>query len=97
MEKLFLDWIEKNRNNIERMGIQIDELVSGTNEYSQASTRADFLSDDKLSRITVFESGRIYIQILNLETSMTEYIFDDIIDSENTFDDFIDQVIAKLI
>ncbi|UHA73175.1 hypothetical protein [Paenibacillus sp. 481] len=48
MEKYFLNWIVENKEKIESMGIKIDELVSGEDEYSEASTRTDFLSSNKL-------------------------------------------------
>lgn len=53
----------------------------------------DLLNETAFVRITLFESGRLYIQILNIETV---YFFDDMLDKDIDLEDFIIQAITKM-
>lgn len=96
MENEYFKWIEFNKGEIEKLGIEIDEVVSGEGEYSQSSTRVDFISSSKMSRITVFRSGRVYVQILEIETAETHYIFDDYLESKDNLSLFLWDAIKKM-
>lgn len=97
MDKIFYDWINKNRIIIEDKSIIIDEIVRGKGEYVEEATRVDFINDKKLSRIVVFQSGRIYIQILDMNTEATDFFYDDYMKNNENFDTFIWEAINKMI
>ncbi len=96
MEQKYLIWIEENKGEMEKLGVEIDEVVSGEGEYSQSSTRVDFLSSNTMSRITVFRSGRVYVQILDIETAETNFIFDDYLESKDDLSLFLWDAIKKM-
>lgn len=96
MEKILLNWINNNKKRIEGMGIKVDEIVNGKNEYAVPSTRIDFLSKNKISRITAFESRKIYIQVLDMETSDTDFIFDDYVDEGTNIEPLLWEAIDKM-
>jgi len=97
MDKIFYEWITNNRINIEDKSIKIDEIVRGKEEYIEEATRVDFINDKKLSRVVVFKTGRIYIQILDINTEETDFFYDDYINENEKFDTFIWEAINKMI
>lgn len=97
MKTYFLKWIEKNSKKISDKGIKWDEIKTNEIEYSQPSTRVDLLSNNTITRIVAFDSGRVYIEVLNINTTETEYIFDDYINSENDFEILLWDTINKMI
>ncbi|MGB8454136.1 MAG: hypothetical protein WCD89_17630 [Anaerocolumna sp.] len=97
MDKVFYDWIIKNRIIIEDKSIKIDEIVRGKGEYVEEATRVDFINDKKLSRVVVFQTGRIYIQILDINTEATDFFYDDYMNENENFDTFIWEAINKMI
>ena len=45
MERFLLDWIKKNKERIEKMGVTIDEVVTSENRHIVPSVCVDFLNE----------------------------------------------------
>jgi hypothetical protein len=97
MEEYFLYWLDENVDKLKSEGIVIDELVKNDGNYSDLCTRVDLLSKRKISRIVVFHSGRTYMEILDIETTNTEFIFDNFLKSNNEIEKFLTQNIFKIV
>lgn len=97
MEEYFLHWLDENVDKLKSEGIVIDELVKNDENYSDLCTRVDLLSKRKISRIVVFHSGRTYMEILDMETTNTEFIFDDFFKSFDEIEKFLSKNILKMV
>ncbi len=51
--------------------------------------------EDNSRYITLLESGRLYIQILNIEAKKTVHFFDDMLDKDIGLENFIIQAINQ--
>ena len=97
MEKVLLSWINNNDEKLKKLGIKIDELLNDDEKYLEPCTRVDLLSEKKISRITVFHSGRTYMEILDIETTKTEFIFDELLNSREQIENFLSENIQKVV
>ena len=97
MEEFFLQWLDENVNKLKSQGIVIDELVKNDENYSDLCTRVDLLSKRKISRIVIFHSGRTYMEILDIETTNTEFIFDEFLNSNAEIEKFLSVNILKMV
>jgi len=88
--------IENNRKEILAYEITIDEIDSSKLDYVEKAEQVDLFNANTFTRITLFESGRLYIQILNIETEKTLYFFDDILTDETDLESFIIQAIKRM-
>ena len=78
IEKRTLNLIKENKDLLSNNGIKIDEVKSENLNYLERAIRIDLISEDSFCRITAFHSGRLYIQILDISTEKTIFIYDDI-------------------
>ncbi len=97
MEEYFLHWLDENVDKLKSEGIVIDELVKNDQNYSDLYTRVDLLSIRKISRIVIFHSGRTYMEILDIETTNTDFIFDDFLKNNDDIEKFLSENILKMV
>lgn len=88
--------IENNRKKILEYEIMIEESDSSALDFVEKAEQVDLFNANAFTRITLFESGRLYIQILNIETEKTLYFFDDILTDDTDLEKFIIQAIKKM-
>lgn len=87
--------IENNRKEILEYEIMIEESDSSVLDFVEKAEQVDLFNANAFTRITLFESGRLYIQILNIETEETLYFFDDTLTDDTDLEKFIIQAIKK--
>lgn len=87
--------IENNRKEILEYEIMIEESDSSVLDFVEKAEQVDLFNANAFTRITLFESGRLYIQILNIETEKTLYFFDDTLTDDTDLEKFIIQAIKK--
>ena len=88
--------IENNRKEILEHKIMIEESDSLALDFVEKAEQVDLFKANAFTRITLFESGRLYIQILNIEMEKTLYFFDDILTDDIDLEKFIIQAIRKM-
>lgn len=88
--------IENNRKEILEYEIMIEESDSSVLDFVEKAEQVDLFNANAFTRITLFESGRLYIQILNIETEKTLYFFDDTLTDDTDLEKFIIQAIKKM-
>ena len=88
--------IENNRKEILEYEIMIEESDSSVLDFVEKAEQVDLFNANAFTRITLFESGRLYIQILNIETEETLYFFDDTLTDDTDLEKFIIQAIKKM-
>ena len=88
--------IENNRNILLELGITIDEIKNSDLGFVENAEQVDLFSSKTFARITLFESCRLYIQILDIETEKTVFFWDDILEEKENLEDFIMQAIKKM-
>lgn len=89
--------IKNNKKEILDHKITIDKIGSSKLDFIERAEQVDLFNETAFARITLFESGRLYIQILNIETEETVYFFDDMLDKDIDLEDFIIQAIKKML
>lgn len=87
--------IRNNKKEILDHKITIDKIDSSKLDFAESAEQVDLFNETAFARITLFESGRLYIQILNIKTEETVYFFDDMLDKDIDLEDFIIQAIKK--
>lgn len=88
--------IENNRKEILEYEIMIEESDSSVLDFVEKAEQVDLFNANAFTRIRLFESGRLYIQILNIETEETLYFFDDTLTDDTDLEKFIIQAIKKM-
>lgn len=88
--------IENIRKEILEYEIMIEESDSSALDFVEKAEQVDLFNAKTFTRITLFESGRLYIQILDIETEKTLYFFDDILTDDTDLEHFIIQAIKRM-
>lgn len=88
--------IHANKNRLLELNISVDKIESSELEFKDEAEQVDLFNETAFARITLFESNRLYIQILNIEDEKTIFFFDDILDNDVDIDEFIMQAIYKM-
>ncbi len=88
--------IHANKDRLLELNIFVDTIESSELDFRDEAEQVDLFNETSFARITLFESNRLYIQILNMENENTMYFFDDILDSEVDINEFIMQAIYKM-
>lgn len=96
MKDRLKNFIDNNRKILSELKITIDEIKNSELDFVENAEQVDLFSVSAFTRITLFESHRLYIQILNLETEETIYFFDDYLEDDEKMDDFIMQAIRMM-
>ena len=96
MENRLKGVIEGNRKMLSKLKITIDEIKNSGLDFVENAEQVDLFSVIAFTRITLFESYRLYIQILNIETEETIYFFDDVLENEKELEGFIMQAIKRM-
>lgn len=89
--------INENKNRLLELNISIDEMKSSELEFKERAEQVDLFNESSFARITLFESNRLYIHILNIENEETIYFFDEVLDKDVNVDEFIMKSIYKMI
>ena len=97
MSNILNNFIEKYQSFFDSNNILVDEFKNEGLDFDEEAEQVDLISENELARIRVFELGRIYIQILNMETEETIVFFDDELDRKEDFEEFLLQNIKKMI
>lgn len=97
MNNKLRNFLERNNLFFKSNNITIDEFKNEELDFVDKAEQADLFSESEFARITIFESGRIYIQILNMQTEETVFFFDDLLDSKVSLEEFLLQNIKKMI
>ncbi|MCX4341778.1 MAG: hypothetical protein OSJ72_19395 [Lachnospiraceae bacterium] len=88
--------IHLNKERLLELNISVDRIESSELDFRDEAEQVDLFNETAFARITLFESNRLYIQILNIKNESTIYFFDDILDNEEDIDEFIMQAIYKM-
>lgn len=88
--------VENNKKEILEHKISIDKMDSSKLDFAENAEQVDLFNTTAFTRITLFESGRLYIQTLNMETEETLYFFDDILDKDTDLENFVIQAITRM-
>ena len=88
--------IKNNRNILLELGITIDEIKNSDLGFVENAEQVDLFRSKTFARITLFQSYRLYIQILDIETEKTVFFWDDILEEKENLEDFIIQAIKKM-
>lgn len=71
MDIKFKQWAEDKAKVLLTKGIRTDNIINSGQESNNPSTRADHMTDICLGRITVWKSGDMIIEVLDVETCDT--------------------------
>ena len=88
--------IHLNKERLLELNISVDRIESSELDFRDEAEQVDLFNETAFARITLFESNRLYIPILNIKNESTIYFFDDILDNEEDIDEFIMQAIYKM-
>ena len=72
-------------------------MKSSELEFKERAEQVDLFNESSFARITLFESNRLYIHILNTENEETIYFYDEVLDKDVNVDEFIMNSIYKMI
>lgn len=97
MNKEITQFIEDNKVYLSRNGINVDKIKNTELDFIEDAEQVDLLNNKYLARITYFDSQRLYIQIIDIETEKTIYFFDDVYKDNTTLYEFLKQAIEKMI
>ena len=97
MDLKFKKWVENNKNSLLKQNIVVEEVVNAGRKSNNPSTRADFISDRYLGRVTVWKSGSIDLEILDIEKISSVFFDSTEVDSNTDFNVFLKDFFAKLI
>lgn len=68
MKELFLKWNEENKNNLAGSGITIDCILVPDGAINNNCIAVDYLTKKCLGRVSVWETGNIDVEILDIES-----------------------------
>ena len=68
MIRRFLQWNEENRKKLDKMGITIDQIIKNDEATDNDGIAVDYLSEICLGRVSVWESGDVDMEILNINS-----------------------------
>ena len=88
--------IKNNEKMLSELKITIDEIKSSELDFTEKAEQVDLFSNRAFTRITLFESYRLYIQILNIETEETIYFFDDVLKNYKDLEKYIINAIKMM-
>lgn len=99
MDELFYKWFNDHKEKLQNIGIQTD-LIEKSTQFSNPnlSVFADHLTDTKFGRVTVWKSGFINMEILDIQSE--ELIFFKHLDFSVKYSEIgnlLDEYIEKLI
>ena len=90
------DLITANREKLLELKLFIDEIKSSELDFTEEAEQVDLFNETAVTRITWFESNRLYIHILNIESEETIYFFDEVLDDAVNIGEFIMEAIYKM-
>ena len=93
----FKEWLEKNKENLCKKNIKVENVVNSGEQSNDPSTRADFFSNKYLGCVTVWRSGSIDIEILDIEKISTVFFDNRKIDINTDLDSFLEDFFDKLL
>lgn len=85
--------IKDNEEMLSKLKITTDEIKNSGLDFVEYAEQVDLFKVNNILRITLFESNRLYLHILNIETEETIYFFDDYLGSDINLNDYIMQVV----
>lgn len=68
MTKRFLQWNEENHKRLDKMGITIDQIIENDEPTDNNGMAVDYLSEICLGRVSVWQSGDVDIEILDISS-----------------------------
>lgn len=68
MTNLFLKWNEENRVKLDKIGITIEQIIANDEPSDNRGIAVDYLSKICLGRVSVWESGDVDIEILDINS-----------------------------
>lgn len=89
--------IKKNSKLLSEMNISVDEIKNTELNFKDSAEQVDLIGEKAFTRITLFENNRLYIQVLNINTEETIYIFDDVFEKDLNLEEFIFKAIRKML
>lgn len=78
------------------MNISVDEIKNTELNFKDSAEHVDLIGEKAFTRITLFENNRLYIQVLNINTEETIYIFYDVFEKDLNLEEFIFKAIRKM-
>ncbi|AUB35549.1 hypothetical protein COO91_01437 [Nostoc flagelliforme CCNUN1] len=88
-------WIQEKYQEIEKLGYKA-EVVKSPSDINEPSTRLDLDSDNYIARITLWESGESYLEIVDVLSEnmvFNEYI---VIDKNMNFSEAFEKFFTRL-
>lgn len=89
MDIRFKQWLEDNTKILLTKGIITDNIINDGQESDNPSTRVDHITDNCLGRITVWKSGDMVIEVLDIETCDTIMFKNYDLKGNNDFNDYL--------
>ena len=93
---MLTDFINENKDRLLELKVSVDEIKSSELSFKERAEQVDLFSETAFMRIRLFNSNRLYMQILNYESEKTIYFFDDVLDDDVNLDEFILEAIYKM-
>ncbi|MGE5416359.1 MAG: hypothetical protein ACM3UZ_06305 [Acidobacteriota bacterium] len=99
MHKNFLQWVNGNLELFTGWGLTVQTLDFESESQTNPSRAVDFVSKKRMGRITVWESGAAYLEVLDFESG--DSIFDEHkdlgmqVDYTKAFERFFDEMRAN--
>lgn len=97
MNMKFKKWIEDNKKRLSKKNIKVENVVSSGEQSNDPSTRADFFSSKYLGCVTVWKSGNVDVEILDIEKISTVFFDNNKVDINTDFDRFLENFFNKLL
>lgn len=93
----FKKWIEDNKKNLYEKNIVVKNIVTSGEKSNDPSTRADFFSAKYLGCVTVWKSGSIDIEVLDIEKISTVFFDSGMLNIGTNFYSFLEGFFNKLL
>lgn len=97
MNLKFKKWLDNNRVFLYKKNIKVENVVTAGEQSNDPSTRADFLSNKYLGCVTVWRSGSVDLEILDIEKISTVFFDSKKVDVDINFDMFLEKFFYKLL
>ena len=71
MRDVFLKWNEKNKNKLAETGVNLDCILIPEEITNNNCVSVDYLTEKCFGRVSVWETGNIDVEILDIESEVS--------------------------
>ncbi len=97
MDIKFKQWAKGTAKILLNKGITTDNVINAGQESNNSSTRVDHMTDNCLGRITVWKSGDINMEVLDVETSDTILFENYTMEEHAKFETYLEEYFRVLV